>query len=110
MDDFVLILYTLLLAGGATVITMVVMRYQMDLMISEIDTKIAAKLKTFPATMARSMGSQREPGTTETILGLVQAFMAMKAEGYSIKDIMSEFGGTVVEETIKEAVKPAETS
>ena len=108
MLDFVDYLFIVVVVGISTVITMVLTRYQMDLAIREIDSKISGKMQTFKGSLARMQGTQREPSNTEVVLGLIQGFMAMKAEGYSISDIMKEFGGTVVEETIKEATKPTE--
>ena len=106
MDDFVLILYTVLLAVVSVVILVFLTRYQMDLMLILLDEKIANKLKTFPATLAKSRGSSREPSNWETIATLAQTFMAMRAEGISVKDILSEFGLSVAEETVKAAVAP----
>ena len=82
----------------------------MDQATLTIDTKIGNKMKTFRGTLTRMQGSDREPSNLETIAGLAQTFMAMRAEGISIKDILGEFGLSAVEETVKQVVEPAETS
>ena len=110
MDDFVLILYTVLLAAISLMILVILTRYQLDLAIAMINKDIANKLKTFPATLAKSAGSGREPTNMETIIGLGQTFLALRQEGISVKDILSEFGMTVAQETVKEAVNPTKDS
>ena len=110
MDDFVLILYIAFVAVLSVVVLIVLTRYQLDLAIDMMNKDIAMKLKTFPATLARSRGSGRESSNWETIASLAQTFMAMKAEGISVKDILSEFGMSVAEETVKKVVEPTKDS
>ena len=101
MDDFVLILYTALVAVISVVVLVFLTRYQMDLMLVLLDEKIANKLKTFPATLAKSRRSDREPSNWETLADLGKTFLALRQEGISVKDILTEFGLSVAEETVK---------
>lgn len=110
MDDFVLILYILVVAVISIVVLVVLTRYQLDLAISMMNKDIANKLKTFPATLSRSRGSNREPSNWEVLADLGKTFLELKKEGWSVQDILKEFGGSVVEETVKEATQSTKDS
>ena len=110
MLDFVGYMYILVINLILGVILIILTRYQLDLAIDLMDKQISNKMKTFGATMSRRRGSDREPSNIETIVDLGRTFLALKQEGVSIKDILAEFGGSVVEEAAKQVIPSEESS